>query len=129
VYRSEFRIRLRNDTASLTPSMIKPRSTRKKKPASKPRPSLIRVPKKVDAVLARKNPDGSLSILHLDADEKIYLIEGIAAEVFTLIDGTRSIEKISEKITLKHSPPEAKFGKDLSAFLKWLSKNELIRYL
>lgn len=107
--------------------MPKDKSVKPKTKSDEPTGAFSRVPKRASGVLARTNPDHSLSLLHLDRDEKVYLIDGIAAEVFTMIDGRRSIAEIRAVVTQKHSPPREELDRDLTKFFRWLDREALIQ--
>jgi hypothetical protein len=84
------------------------------------------VPVRNRDALFRKNPDGTLAILRLDNDEYYYTINGLAAEVWLMIDGKSSVEAISKKIVAKHSVPLARFQNDVHKLLQSLVKERLI---
>ena len=82
---------------------------------------------KADDVLVRKNPDQTLSILKIEDEENFYTLDGIAAELYSMIDGTRTLDQIKKQLMEKHSPPKAKFTKDVDQLVKQLKKAQLIK--
>lgn len=85
------------------------------------------VPKREKDVLARSNSDGTVAVMRLDNDEYFYTIDGLAAQIWLLIDGTRSLSEIKSSVISKHSPPTARFEKDFSSFINMLQSERLIR--
>ena len=77
-------------------------------------------------VLARKNADGTVAVMRLDNDECFFTIDGIAADVWLLIDGKSTLSSIKERLIKKHSVPVQRFEKDFANFIKQLKKEKLI---
>ncbi|MBI3557785.1 MAG: PqqD family protein [Deltaproteobacteria bacterium] len=78
-------------------------------------------------VLSRRNVDGTVAIMRLADDQHFFTIEGVAAEVWLMIDGQASINQIKETIMRKHKPSEARLDRNLSKLIKGLLKEKLIR--
>lgn len=101
-----------------------------KKPAKKakasPKKTLSLVPKLPLEVLARKNFDGTISIMRLDNDEFFYSLDGVAAEAWQMFDGKTSCEKIVAKLATKHKVSPAMVGKNMTDLIKRLHKEKLI---
>lgn len=79
-------------------------------------------------VVFRKNRDGEVYVIRLDQEDSFFSIDGIAAEMFLLINGKRSIGQIKRKLITKHDPPLKQFDKDVLRFLKLLQKSGLIEF-
>lgn len=80
---------------------------------------------KSPSTLARKNADGNWSILHIETDDFFYTIDGIAGQVWEMIDGKLSVEEIGERLEKKLKLPP-KFKKDLEKLVKDLLKEQLV---
>ncbi|MGZ3708528.1 MAG: hypothetical protein ACXWPM_06895, partial [Bdellovibrionota bacterium] len=68
---------------------------KKAKPVSKK--AMTGVPHLEKSVLSRKNADGTIAIMRLENDEFFFTLDGIAAEIWGLIDGKRSFDKIESQ--------------------------------
>jgi hypothetical protein len=98
--------------------------------ATSPRQDLLSdgfVPKKAQEILARKNFDGTVAIMHLENDEHFFTIDGIAADAWKLIDGKTSLSKIRAQLVKKHKPPLDRLAKDLRVLIKTLQKEKLLQ--
>jgi hypothetical protein len=86
------------------------------------------VPKKSSSVISRRNPDGTFALMHLEQEEHLFSLDGIAAEFWDLMDSRRSLEQIKRLLIQKHSPPLKRFELDLSKLIKSLRKADLISF-
>jgi len=84
------------------------------------------VPKKAKEVLSRQNPDGTVSVLHLDNEDNVFSIDGIAIEVWTMINGRTSLKTIQTILEEKYSAPSKQITRDLKSFMGQLSKEKLL---
>lgn len=78
-------------------------------------------------LLARRNNDGSVAIMQLNNDEFFFVLDGIAAEFWVLIDGATSLTSIKERLVRKHKPPAAQFEKDVAQLVTDLKTERLVR--
>ncbi len=79
---------------------------------------------KADDVVCRENADGTIIVMRLDNSDEFYKIDGIAAEVFQLIDSKRSLVKIVDMVHTAYEHDKETILKDSSEFLsQLLSKN------
>ena len=83
------------------------------------------IPRRKD-VLVRVNPDRSVSVLRLDLDDQVYLITGLAAEIFGMIGSGRSFARIRQNMIKKHDPPLGKFDPAFEKFIAWLLSEQMI---
>lgn len=84
-------------------------------------------PERADELLERDNADGTVAVMRLGDEEHFYTIDGVAAEVWKLIDGNTSVDDIRKNIIERFNPPEDRFETDLAEFLGELQKKKLIR--
>jgi hypothetical protein len=102
-------------------------TTRKLKKAAKkagPADPVLRVEQDL---LARKNTDGSLAIMRLDNDESFFILDGIAAEFWAMIDGNSPISTLKQQLVRKHQPPVVEFDRDVARLVTELKKERLVR--
>ncbi len=101
---------------------------RKKTTARKPRDDrwLSRTLVRSANALSRQNPDGSVSVMHLENETYMLKIDGIAAEVWQLIDGKTPLSSICEKLIEKHEAPEKLLKADLRRFVAHLERENLL---
>jgi len=64
---------------------------------------------------------------HVADMESIYTLNGVGARVWALIDGTRTIAEIQEKILEEYDAPEEEIASDLQEFIKGLMSIEALR--
>ena len=83
------------------------------------------IPKRSPHVLTRGNPEGIYSIMRLD-DQRFYQLDGIAGELWSMMDGTTPLREILSRLRSKHRPPEDLFERDVSALLSELETEGLI---
>ncbi len=67
-----------------------------------------------------------MAIMRLEDDEFFFVLDGIAAEFWNLIDGKTSLSKIKKKVSDKHEPPVTKFEKDVAKLVTDLKKEKLV---
>jgi hypothetical protein len=84
-------------------------------------------PKKSKDILIRKNSDGTITAMRLDNDRYFVRLDGIAAELWSMIDGRTSLEKIKEKIIQRHQPPLRRFESDVKRLMKNLVREKLLK--
>lgn len=104
-------------------AVAKKTAKKTKKPAKN---SLNLVPKLPLEVLARKNFDGTISIMRLDNDEFFYSLDGVAAEAWQMFDGKTSCEKIAVKLAAKHKVSTSIVNRNMEQLIKRLHKEKLI---
>lgn len=64
--------------------------------------------------------------MKLDDDRYFFRLKGLAAEIWTSLNGRTSYEAIKEKLIKKHNPPRSRFEKDAETLLKRLKKEGLV---
>ena len=101
--------------------MIKKSATSKKNKVSDD--SIINLQ---ESIISRVNPDKTVSIVNIELDDTCYSLDGIAAEIWTLINGKNSVSKIKSNIMKKHKPPTILFEKDFNKFLSKLTNENLV---
>jgi hypothetical protein len=106
-----------------------PRQGGTKRKALRSETWLGQVPSRSSKVLSRKNLDSTISLMHLDNEDYILSVYGVAAEVWTLINGKNSIEAIRSKILKKYRANPSQLNQDLRSFVRSLSKEKLIDQL
>lgn len=84
------------------------------------------VPRVPTDVISRRDTAGNITIMRLDDEEDFFTLDGIAAEMWTLVDGKQSLESIREKLIKKFTPPESLFDRDLTKMLGELAQEKLI---
>ena len=84
------------------------------------------IPARTLNTIVRKNLDGTFSVINLKDDDNFYSIEGLAAEVWKLIDGKTKLAEIKKSVLKKHSPPAKLFERDVTKFIAQLKKDQLI---
>jgi len=84
------------------------------------------VPSLQESVISRTNSDNTVSIVNLELDDVCYSLDGIAAEIWTQIDGKNTLEKIKDSMIKKHKPPIDQFDGDFSNLFHKLSDEKLI---
>lgn len=62
-----------------------------------------RVPALKRGMVCVEQSDGTIAILPDGVTEHFFVLEGISAELFKLINGRRTIGKIAEQISTKHN--------------------------
>ena len=77
-------------------------------------------------IVSRKNQDGTVVLMRMDDSELFYKIDGIAAEVFALIDGKKNVLSIANEMMSKHPGNEERLPKDIDGFLKKLIDMKMI---
>jgi len=79
---------------------------------------------KAEDVVCRENNDGSVIVMRLDNSDEFYKIDGVAAEVFELIDSKRTLGAIVEMIHTAYEVEKNLILEDSSKLLSdLLSKN------
>lgn len=82
-----------------------------------------------DEVISRSNPDRTVTIMRFDDDEHFFVLDGIAAELWSMIDGKRSLERIKDALIQKHRPPRERFARDVANLIRSLMREQLVRKL
>jgi hypothetical protein len=77
-------------------------------------------------ILSRKDQDGTVAVLGLENEKFFHTLNGIAAEVWGLIDGKRSLGEIKKALIKKYDPPIDRFSKDVDKLIKDLKKEKLL---
>ena len=78
-----------------------------------------------DDVIFRKDDENTLAILNI-AENSIFEISDIAAEVFLALDGSQSLSQVKTQIEEKFGPPKDLFKKDFEKLILDLKRNNLI---
>jgi hypothetical protein len=86
------------------------------------------VPRRPNNVVFRTNMDASVAIMRLDEDQYFYSLDGIAAELWKLIDGKASLKDIMKKLERRFQPPSGRFERDVKGLLGQLQKQKLLEY-
>lgn len=81
---------------------------------------------KKPGLLIRKDHKGSVAILNVENEENFYMIDGIAAEFWQMINGKKSLHQIKKALITKHRPPLQEFERELAKCLKKLETHELL---
>lgn len=80
-------------------------------------------------IVSRRNQDGTVVLMRMDDSELFYKIDGIAAEIFGLIDGKKNFAAIVDCTFKNHPGHEERLHKDIESFftkltdMKMISKN------
>lgn len=80
-------------------------------------------------IVSRRNQDGTVVLMRMDDSELFYKIDGIAAEVFSLIDGKKNFLALVESVFKNHAGHEDRLQKDIDNFftklvdMKMVTKN------
>lgn len=77
-------------------------------------------------IVSRKNQDGTVVLMRMDDSELFYKIDGIAAEVFALIDGKKNVLSIASEVLSNHPGNEERLPKDIDSFFKKLVDMKMI---
>lgn len=78
-------------------------------------------------VLSRKNSDGTVALMNIGAEEFFYSIDGIAAEFWMSLDGSKSVRRISESLKKKHHGMEpTQFDQAVTQLVRSLQKEGLV---
>lgn len=71
-----------------------------------------------DSLLAKKNRDGTVTILNFEDDpESCYNVDGVAAELWLLIDGKRTFSKIKSLLLSRYDVSSSRLDKDLAKLI------------
>lgn len=84
------------------------------------------VPAQDDAI-SRDHGDGLVSVLPHSAHDYYFVIDGIAAEFWKMIDGVATVQEIVNKLSQRYGVSESKLMRDVTSFLKELRKEGMIK--
>ena len=108
-------------------SPTKPKSLSPRVGKAKSKLDMGQIPKVGRAVAVRKVRGHDYSVMPPTAMDYFYLIDGIAAEVWGMIDGKKNWSKIVSAIQESHtSVPEAQLLADIEKFVQELNQLGLI---
>ena len=82
---------------------------------------------KSSEILSRANADGSIAIIRVDSDKNFYSLDGIAANVWQLLDGTKSLQKVKMKLSQSHGIDFDAISRDTNSLVKRLLTHNLIK--
>ncbi|MBI3555998.1 MAG: PqqD family protein [Deltaproteobacteria bacterium] len=82
--------------------------------------------KKSPEVLSRKTQDQALHVLHLSQYDVYYSIEGVALELWTMIDGKKTPDNLVKTLQRKHPAHAAKVPAKVKTWLTQFKKHGLI---
>ena len=83
--------------------------------------------KKSSTIISKKNIDGTVSLMSLEDDERLYTVDGLAAKVWSEINGRRTIAEIIRCVRRKNKGlPSPRFEKDAEMFIKKLKKKNFL---
>lgn len=77
-------------------------------------------------VVFRKNKDGSVLITQLNNDNKFYKINGVAADLWMKLDGSRSLQKVMAELLEDYNVDSARLYKDSENCINDLIKLEFL---
>ena len=80
-------------------------------------------------LISRRQADRSVALMKLDDVDKFYRLDGIAADLWLLIDGKKALRDIKEKLIKSHRPPLEQFRRDVQMLVVDLLKHGLITSL
>ena len=103
----------------------KPQSAQSPK-SSQLKDKLDFIPEPSKQVLSRMNKDGSVAIIRLDSDQYFYTLDGVSAEVWSSMDGKKTLARIVASLIKKHGLPEERFVKDVNKLISDLRKERLL---
>jgi hypothetical protein len=107
---------------------LKKKATKKVNKPSTPKPKLSpKTPKKNSNVLFRRNEKNELLIMHLKELDAYYCIDGIAADLYELLDGKASIDSIVTTLAKRHKTDHAFIAKNTKKLIAQLSKLKLLQ--
>lgn len=84
------------------------------------------VPCRNPDVLSRTQPDGSVSLMHLESEEHYFTLTDIAADLWNLIDDARSLAEIEADLIVRHDPPRDRFRADVDGLVRKLTRERLL---
>lgn len=77
-------------------------------------------------VFSTRSADGTVTVMRMDLGDTFFRIDGLAAEIWNLIDGQLTLDDIEVILTKREAPP-ARFKKDMTEFVRTLKRKSLIR--
>lgn len=82
--------------------------------------------KKASDILERDIGDGTIAVLNVFDEMHYFIIDAIAAEFWSMIDGRKNLLQITEALIKKHQPPTRDFERGLKLCIQNLEKHHLI---
>lgn len=101
----------------------KPAKTKKAKAAKKPASG---TPKRSADILFRRNEKNEVLVMHLEELEAYFCIDGMAADMWELIDGKRSTTEIVGILAKRHEQEESYIASEAKKLLSDLRKLKLL---
>jgi len=85
------------------------------------------IPRKGPGLIERVNPapHSTISIMNLDNEESLFILDGLSSEVWKKIDGKKNLEKIKQEMLKEKKLPD-RFSKDVDQLICDLKKEKLI---
>jgi hypothetical protein len=80
---------------------------------------------KHEDVVSRKNANDIVVLMKMDDSSSFFKINGVAAEVWELIDSGMSVGEVVAKITSEYDVSEEQLKKDINGLLTSLLEKEL----
>ena len=77
-------------------------------------------------IVVRKNNDGTIIVMIMDDSNLFYKVDGVAAEVFSLLEQEKSYGEVIDLLSNKHSVSTELLKKDSFTFLKDLERLEML---
>lgn len=84
------------------------------------------VPQKASGLLERVNEGPTISIMDLENEESLFVLDGLSAELWQLIDGKKSLLQIKQKLNQKKNLP-ARFSQDVAKLIQDLKQEKLLQ--
>ena len=72
------------------------------KPKKKSKISLDSILRYASGIVSRRGMNGDIALLRLDDDAQYFIIHGVAAEVWLLLNGKRTLGQISTQLAEEH---------------------------
>lgn len=97
--------------------------TKKKTKAKKPKEQVFQ---RRSDILSRPNADKTVSILDMSDPKHYFVIDGLAAKIWMLIDGKKNLKLIKSTLAKEVGEHQARFEKDVDRFIQNLKKMKLL---
>ncbi len=82
--------------------------------------------RRAEEVVSRKNPDGSVSIMHFENEKFFFSVTGVAAEFWGMLDGKRPLADIQARLAKKHRVSEKKIAEPVLKLVRSLVNAKLV---
>lgn len=77
-------------------------------------------------VVTRKSNDGSVVVMKLDNSNYFYKITGIAAEIWSEVDGGKPLSEVRDTILKRYNVAAEQLDQDIECFVKKLKEYKFI---